>query len=254
MRRRVLLLVPLSVAAVAAWGGTEGTAVEEIPVVKPPQTPLPALAVGFDAPARTPLPQAEDLAAQVVKPAPLRERPGGPIVADVGRRTEFGSTRIMPIVKRYPGGWLGVIATERPNGKLGWIHEDNVEFVREPVRVTIDLSERELVVTRRGTPTLRMTVGVGSPATPTPTGTFAVTDGLNWKGSRVYGCCVLALSGHQPKLAQGWTGGDRLAVHGTNAPSTIGQASSLGCARASDTDMRRLLDQATLGARVVIKA
>jgi lipoprotein-anchoring transpeptidase ErfK/SrfK len=252
--KRAWLLVPVTAAAIAVWGGSEGTAIEDGRLIAPPRTPLPMLAVALDAPSRTPLPASEDLAARVVKPAPLRERPGGPIVAEVGRRTEFGSERIMPIVKRYEGGWLGVIATERPNGKLGWIHDTNVEFVREPVRVTIDLSQRELVVTRRGTTTLRMTVGIGSPATPTPTGTFAVTDGLDWKGSPVYGCCVLALSGHQPKLAQGWTGGDRLAVHGTNAPATIGQAASLGCARASDADMRRLLDQATLGARVIIRA
>ena len=81
-------------------------------------------------------------------------------------------------------------------------------------------------------------VGIGSPSTPTPTGSFAVTDGLHWRGSRVYGCCVLALSGHQPQLAQGWTGGDRIAVHGTDAPATVGEAASLGCLHASAADMR----------------
>ena len=65
---------------------------------------------------------------------------------------------------------------------------------------------------------------------------------------------MLALSGHQPHLSQGWTGGDRIAVHGTDAPGTIGAAASLGCLHAGDRDMRRLMRYATLGARVTITA
>ena len=34
-----------------------------------------------------------------------------------------------------------------------------------------------------------------------------------------YGCCILALTGHQTNPPPGWTGGDRLAIHGTDAPS-----------------------------------
>ena len=97
-----------------------------------------------------------------------------------------------------------------------------------------------------------MSVGIGSTDTPTPTGEFAVTDGI--RGWGPYGCCILALSGHQPQLAQGWTGGDRLAVHGTDAGRTIGGASSLGCLRAGERDLRMLLKTARLGARVRIQA
>ena len=54
------------------------------------------------------------------------------------------------------------------------------------------------------------------PATPTPLGRFAVTDRLRTSSAgSPYGCCALALSGHQTKLPPGWPGGDRLAIHGT---------------------------------------
>jgi lipoprotein-anchoring transpeptidase ErfK/SrfK len=96
-----------------------------------------------------------------------------------------------------------------------------------------------------------MTVSVGSRATPTPTGSFAVTDGLHGWGP--YGCCIVALSGHQSHLAQGWKGGDRLAIHGTSASSVGGAGGTLGCLRADGSDMRRLMRLARLGSRVRIQ-
>jgi lipoprotein-anchoring transpeptidase ErfK/SrfK len=99
-----------------------------------------------------------------------------------------------------------------------------------------------------------MTVGVGAPSTPTPTGRFAVTDGLRAAAGSPYGCCILALSGHQPHVPQGWAGGDRLAIHGTSDPATIGAAASLGCLHATDADLRRLMRIVSLGSIVTIRA
>jgi lipoprotein-anchoring transpeptidase ErfK/SrfK len=100
-----------------------------------------------------------------------------------------------------------------------------------------------------------MTVGIGRSSSPTPVGRFAVTDKLS--GSRYgpyYGCCIVALSAHQPYLPAGWTGGDRIAIHGTNAPWTIGVPSSAGCPHASETDLRVLMRRVPLGAPVFIHA
>jgi lipoprotein-anchoring transpeptidase ErfK/SrfK len=69
-----------------------------------------------------------------------------------------------------------------------------------------------------------------------------------------YGCCAVALSGHQTSLPAGWGGGDRLAVHGTSEPWTVGQPASLGCLRAADADIRWLLRRVPLGAPVFIRA
>ena len=75
-------------------------------------------------------------------------------------------------------------------------------------------------------------MAIGRPESPTPTGRFAVTDKLDGTAfSSTYGCCVVALSGHQHRLPAGWQGGDRLALHGTDAPSTVGAAASAGCLR-----------------------
>ena len=102
---------------------------------------------------------------------------------------------------------------------------------------------------------LRFPVAVGGPGTPTPTGRFAVTDKLLTEDpSSPYGCCILALSAHQPHTVQGWGGGDRIAIHATDLPETIGSAASLGCLRAPAADVRRLVRSVPLGTVVTIRA
>jgi lipoprotein-anchoring transpeptidase ErfK/SrfK len=186
----------------------------------------------------------------------VRSRPRGPVVARLDGRTEFGSPTTLAVAARG-GRWLGVLTTHVANGRLGWVdpQESAVRTSATRVRVVIDLSERRLVVRRGGEVVRKMTVAIGRSTSPTPVGRFAVTDKL--PGSRYgsyYGCCILALSAHQPNLPPGWTGGDRIAVHGTNNPSSIGAAVSAGCPHASAEDMRVLMRVVPLGAPVVVRA
>ena len=218
----------------------------------------PVVAEPEPAPASAPV--RRDPGFLVLEPAPghtlvVRSRPRGRVVARLGARTEFGSRTTVAVAAKR-GRWLGVVTTHLPNGRLGWVDpgESAVVSRRTRVSVRIDLSARRLVV-RRGERVLRrITVAVGRPTSPTPTGRFAVTDKL--AGSRYsasYGCCILALSAHQPNLPAGWQGGDRIAVHGTNDPGSIGTAASAGCPRASDRDMRYLLRTVPLGAPVFVR-
>jgi L,D-transpeptidase catalytic domain len=204
---------------------------------------------------------APDPGAAILRPAGgstivVRSRPRGPIVARLGGQTEFGSPTTLAVAAQR-GRWLGVVTTHVANGRLGWVdpRESGLRTSSTRVRITIDLSDRRLVVRRGGKVIRRMTVAVGRAGSPTPIGRFAVTDKL--PGSRYgsyYGCCILALSAHQPNLPPGWTGGDRIAVHGTNDPSSIGGAVSAGCPRASAEDMRFLMRVVPLGAPVFVRA
>jgi lipoprotein-anchoring transpeptidase ErfK/SrfK len=186
----------------------------------------------------------------------VRARPHGRVVARLGARTEFGSPTTLAVAARR-GRWLGVVTTHLPNGRLGWVDSRSRALVRARTRVSVrvDLSSRLLVVRRGDRVLRRATVAVGRPSTPTPTGRFAVTDKLSGpRFSAAYGCCILALSAHQPNLPAGWRGGDRIAVHGTNDPGSIGTAASSGCPRASAADMRFLLRVVPLGAPVFVRA
>jgi len=184
----------------------------------------------------------------------LRASPGGPVIARVGDRTEFGSARFFWI-ERVRGPWLGVPTPELPDGQFGWIRDDRfaLEITQTHFWITADVSARELQLHFGDRALDRFPVSVGSPGSPTPLGNYAVTDGLVGQGlGPWYGCCVLALSGHQPNLPPGWIGGDRIAIHGTN--SAIGGANSSGCLRASEPDMVSLFARVPLGTPVFIRA
>jgi lipoprotein-anchoring transpeptidase ErfK/SrfK len=185
----------------------------------------------------------------------LRAKPRGSTVATLGSRTEFGSKRLLAVAA-VRGRWLGVSVPERPNGKLGWIDSRSSAIDRSRLKVSLraDLSARrvDLRVGRRVVK--RMRVAIGRPGSSTPTGRFAVTDKIS--GNRYgpyYGCCILALSGHQPNTPAGWRGGNRLALHGTNASGLIGQAASAGCLRGSDADLRTLMRRVPVGTPIFIR-
>jgi L,D-transpeptidase-like protein len=187
----------------------------------------------------------------------VRSQPNGPVLASLGSRTEFGSRRALSVVRQRRSRWLGVTTPQLPNGKLGWIDARSgaLRYSHAPVELEIDLSRRELLVRRSERVTARIRVSIGRPESPTPTGRFAVTDKLpGARYSSVYGCCILALSGTQPRLPSGWTGGNRLAIHGTPDQGSVGGRVSAGCLHARDDDLRRLMKAVPLGAPVRIHA
>lgn len=231
------------VRATDATFGARLADVAAIPVPRPPAPPRPQ-------------PSYEILTVRPGGAVALRSRPGGPVVARDGATTEFGSPQSLAVAARR-GDWVGVTSDALGNGQLAWIRRGtrSVSAGRTLVSLHVSLSRRllELRVGRRVV--RRVEVGVGQPASPTPQGRFAVTDKLSGAPyGGVYGCCILALSGYQTNTPPGWAGGDRIAIHGTDAPGTIGGADSAGCLHAADADLRALMRAVPVGAPVFIGA
>jgi hypothetical protein len=219
-------------------------------------TDEPHFAVARDAPKRPkraePAPLGRWAIARVMRATALRAAPGGRELGRVKPRTEFGSPKVVSVL-RERRGWLRVVVPERPNGAPAWIRAAATRAGAVDVSLRVDRSDRRLTVWRRGSVVRRVRVAVGRPGTETPAGRFAVTDKLHTqRADSPYGCCALALSGHQPNLIPGWPGGDRLAIHATPQPETIGQAASLGCLRAATRDLQALLRIVPLGAPVFV--
>jgi hypothetical protein len=183
----------------------------------------------------------------------LRDSPGGRVIATLGDETEFHSPQTLWI-SEIQGDWFGVHAPALPNNELGWIRDDRtlLEISETQFWITANTAAQVLAL-RYGNRILdSFRVTVGSPGSPTPLGDYSVTDGLAGPGvGPYYGCCVLALTGHQPNLPPNWIGGDRIAIHGT--PGTVGGANSAGCLRASDPDMVSLFARVPLGTPVIIR-
>jgi hypothetical protein len=243
------LLVLIASLAVSAASATGNSAVEALHAV----VPLPAFQL------TPPSDQVKGPSFPIATVRPghriaLHASPGGRVVDRVGERTEFDSIRVFWI-EQVHGAWFGVPAPELPDGELAWIRDDRfaIDVSQTHFWIDADVSRQRLELHYGNKLLDRFPVTVGSPSSPTPLGDYSVTDGLVGKGlGPWYGCCALALSGHQPNLPPGWIGGNRMAIHGT--PGAIGGATSHGCLRASDPDMISLFARVPLGAPVFIHA
>jgi lipoprotein-anchoring transpeptidase ErfK/SrfK len=184
----------------------------------------------------------------------MRTAPGGAAIGRVTTRTQFGSPVAYWVVRHTPK-WLGVISSTAGNGRIGWIQRSAASLGRVQWQLNVSLSGRRLTVTENGKVRQRYTVAVGRPDAPTPTGRFAVTDRLSTGDpSGPYGCCILALSAHSPHAIQGWSGGNRIAIHSTPDTGSIGQAVSHGCVRLTVAEGRWLLDHIPLGTPAIIRS
>jgi lipoprotein-anchoring transpeptidase ErfK/SrfK len=159
---------------------------------------------------------------------------------------------VLWVVRRAPG-WLGVISPLAGNGRVGWIRRSAASLTRVPWELRVSLSARRLTVLDDGKVVKRYTVAIGRPDAPTPTGRFAVTDLLlTGENAGAYGCCILALSAHAPHAIQGWSGGDRIAIHSTTDTAGIGELVSHGCIRVTPAESRWLVGHIPLGTPTLI--
>lgn len=141
----------------------------------------------------------------------------------------------------------------RPNGITGWVPARQVSLEPVRTRILVDLSERRVTLYRAGNRVLTATAAIGSPATPTPTGSFYVNQRLiPTDPTGPYGPGAVGISAFSNVLT-GWTQGGPIAIHGTNEPWSIGKAVSNGCIRLPNPTLRRLFAQTFSGTPVIIR-
>jgi L,D-transpeptidase catalytic domain len=149
--------------------------------------------------------------------------------------------------------WLHVALPLRPNGVTGWVRARDVQLELVRTRITVDLSEKRVRLYRRGRLVLSSVAAIGSSATPTPVGRYYVNQRLLTEDpGGPFGPGAVGISAFSPVLT-GWTQGGPIAIHGTNAPWSIGHAVSNGCIRVPNSVLRRLFAQALAGTPVFIK-
>lgn len=133
----------------------------------------------------------------------------------------------------------------------GWIPLRDLARRTTNVEVHVDLSEHRITVETFGRVRFGMPAATGTSASPTPPGEYFVTDRIPFSGGSL-GTFAFGISGIQPHLPPGWSGGDQLAIHGTSDPSSIGRSASAGCLRVSERSLDRLKPLLRLGTPVLI--
>jgi lipoprotein-anchoring transpeptidase ErfK/SrfK len=136
---------------------------------------------------------------------------------------------------------------------FGWIALHGLKHETTGVVVSVDLSEHTVRVYQRGHVRYRVTAATGASWSPTPTGDYAVTDRVPFGSGSALGSFAFGISGIQPRLPAGWSGGNQLAIHGTNDPSSIGRSVSAGCVRVSEWSLAHFKPLLQLGTPVLIR-
>jgi hypothetical protein len=181
----------------------------------------------------------------------LRAAPDGKPLVRVGRHGALGEPSVFGVVA-VRGRWVEVTAEALPNGHFGWAEFGRDVAVRPNAwRLRVSLSRRELFVLHDGRVARAIGVAIGAPASPTPTGRFAVAEKLTGPFGYPYGCCIIALTARQPRLPAGWspTRTYYIAIHGGRGE---GAAVSAGCLHAGAADLRYLMRTIPVGTAVRI--
>ena len=131
----------------------------------------------------------------------LYKKPGGAVRIRLSSRTEWGSPRIFGVIRRR-GDWISVQAPELDNGEVAWMETNRarIDCVHWAMRANLKKPASLRRAQRQDRPPLRDR-GRAAGKQRRPSGRFSVTDKLRVTDpGSPYGCCVLALSGHQTHL------------------------------------------------------
>lgn len=127
------------------------------------------------------------------------------------------------------------------------------EVVAEPKRVIIvSIPDRKLALLQDGQVVKIYDIAVGRDESPTPTGTFTIANRL--KDPTYYHDGKVVAPGPKNPVGNRWIGlsEKHYAIHGTNAPKSIGSAASHGCVRMAKKDVEELFNLVRVGDTVEI--
>lgn len=158
------------------------------------------------------------------------------------------------LVSARKPGWVRVELPTRPNLAKAWVRRGDVRFSITKLSVVVRLSKHRLELRDGKRVILRAPVAVGRSISPTPRGTYFVTDIVKPKNPRgFYGTYSLGLSAHSTVYTSFGAGDGQVGLHGTNKPSAIGSDVSHGCIRVTNAVVSKLAKRLPLGTPVVIR-
>ncbi len=279
-----LLAVPIATASALAVGGRDaerdsrshhGRSREAAPPVARPAVPAvatpgrrpaaptrqPSRAAGCAPGVRRVGTGAKAVALLAARPLTARSRPrsAAPAVATFPQHRDHGLRTVLLAVERIVGRdcrarWYRARLPQRPNGRTAWVRAADVVERAVATRVRVELSRRRLHVHVRGRRVLTVPVAIGAAPTPTPTGSYYIDRRFRLRDAGgPYGPAILAIAAYS-EAPQGWARDNPIAIHGTNAPASVGRAASHGCLRVTNGVALRLLGLLPAGTPVDIAA
>ena len=147
--------------------------------------------------------------------------------------------------------WAHVAYPGRPNGGTGWVPLDDLEIPQlNTEHLVIDLASERATLYHHGSVIFSAPVGIGSPAAPTPRGTFWIREKFGVAQDAAYGPYAFGTSAYSSLTD--WPGGGVIGIHGTDQPGLVPGNPSHGCVRLRNGDIVRLYGLMSVGTPVSI--
>jgi lipoprotein-anchoring transpeptidase ErfK/SrfK len=243
----VAVAVAIIVAGFALLGGGGSNKVAQATPVASTVSTLPGTTA-------TTAPPKAVIATTKVPQLSVYEAPDGQkVVTTFSALTEYKQPRTL-LVTDQQGDWLKTLLPMRPNDSVGWIKKADVTLSDTPYEIRVSTADHTVTLYNAGQQVLTAPVAVGTDRTPTPLGTFYVTDpvDLRTRSGGAYGTFALGLSGYSEVLLSFNGGPGQIALHGTNQPELIGQNVSNGCIRVDNDTIVKIATTVPLGTPVII--
>jgi lipoprotein-anchoring transpeptidase ErfK/SrfK len=114
-------------------------------------------------------------------------------------------------------------------------------------RVVVSIPDRKLALIENGRVVKIYSTAVGAPASPTPSGTYKITQRV--ENPTWYGPDKVVGPGKDNPVGTRWLGLNRkgYGIHGTNQPRSIGKRASHGCVRMRNRDVEDLFARVSVG-------
>jgi hypothetical protein len=190
--------------------------------------------------------------------AAVRKLPSAtaPRIARLRFLTEDDSIEVYPVLESHvdPGGrtWLHIRLPMRPNGRSGWVHENDLappkavttmlRVDRRTLRATLYRNARQIWSSR---------IAIGKASTPTPAGVFWIRSRLRGlRSNPAYGPYAFGTAAYSSLTD--WPAGGVIGIHGTNQPRLIPGRPSHGCIRVPNAAIIRLWRLMPIGTPVLI--
>lgn len=138
--------------------------------------------------------------------------------------------------------------------RVGWVRQRMLSVTRlHRTLVVVDRGDLQLRLLKNGKVVMRVPVGVGASASPTPGGSFYIRERLALPNSNtIYGALAFGTSAFS-RFRTDWPGGGQVGVHGTNQPGLIPGYISNGCVRMFNSDVLALERRIKVGTPLLIK-
>jgi len=178
-------------------------------------------------------------------------------VTRLSERTPEGTSNLVLVLgaQHGPAGglWVHVLLPILPPNTSGWVERSALggyRFVN--TRLVVDARTLRATLFRDRRVVFRAPVGVGTPATPTPRGSFYIRDRLTRYASPFYGPIAFGTSARSAFVTD-WPDGGFVGIHGTDQPGRIPGHVSHGCIRMRNHDIVKLASLMPVGTPVLIR-